>query len=184
MPALNRREALQGLAALCVGCAGSGRDSALRDTATGCTSASSGVSTGYCLVENLVVRVGGGALLRVGESMLGNVDDNTAVLVGRDDAGFYARSAICTHACCIVAVCDDDGCTSPNPSPESCGTVGPVSSDRVLCPCHGSIFRVSDGEALTGPATTPLPPYAVAVDGDDLLVDTGTEVDATARTPS
>lgn len=77
MYALNRREALQGLMAFCAGCAGSGRDSAPRDTGAGCNSASSGDALGYCLVEKLVVRVGGGALLAPGESMLGNVDDNT-----------------------------------------------------------------------------------------------------------
>ena len=184
MYALNRREAIQGLAALCVGCAGSGKDTAPKDTGAGCTSASSGSAAGYCLVEKLVVRVGGGALLVAGESMLGNVDDNTAVLVGRDASGFYARSAICTHACCIVALCDDEACSAPNPSPDVCETAGPATGDRVLCPCHGSIFRISDGVALNGPATEPLPAYAVTVDGDDLLVDSGVEVDVAARTPA
>lgn len=181
MRSLNRREALKGLALFCAGCAGSGRESSV-DTGAGCTTASSGPALGYCLVEKLVARVSGGALLLVGESMLANIDDNTAVIIGRDGGGFYARSAVCTHACCVVNLCGDDACSALDPTPDPCGTVGPVSSDRVLCPCHGSIFRVSDGVALTGPATTPLPPYAVAVDGDDLLVDTGTEVDATSRT--
>jgi len=180
---LNRREALRGLALFCAGCAGPGRDSTA-DTGAGCTTASSGPALGYCLVEKLVARVSGGALLMAGESMLANIDDNTAVVIGRDADGFYARSAVCTHACCVVNLCGDDACSALDPTPDPCGTVGPVSSDRVLCPCHGSIFRVSDGVALTGPATTPLPPYAVTLDGDDLLVDTGTEVDAATRTPA
>lgn len=184
MQALNRREVIHGLAALCVGCVGAGKDTGRKDTGMGCTSASSGSALGYCLVEKLVVRVGGGALLVAGESMLGNVDDNTAVLVGRDASGFYARSAICTHQCCIVALCDDEACTSPSPSPDLCETAGPATGDRVLCPCHGSVFRISDGVALNGPAIQPLPAYAVTVDGDDLLVDSGVEVEIAARAPA
>jgi Rieske Fe-S protein len=183
---VNRREALQGLALLCAGCATAGRDSGFsRDTAAaGCTTASTGRSLGYCLVEKLVVRVVGAAFIRDGESMLGLADENTAVVVGRDAAGFYARSAVCTHACCVVNLCGDEACAALDPTPDSCGTVGPASADRVLCPCHGSVFRVSDGEALTGPATVPLPCYAVTVDGTDLLVDTGTEVDPAPPTPA
>lgn len=185
MHPLNRREALRGLALLCAGCATGGSDSGPRaDSATGCTAPSTGPSLGYCLVEKLVVRIVGGVLLQVGESMLGLADDNTAVVVGRDAAGFYARSAVCTHACCVVTLCGDEACTALDPTPDACGTVGPASADRVLCPCHGSVFRVSDGEPLTGPATVPLPAYAVTVDGDDLLVDTGTEVDVSSRTPA
>ena len=185
MHPLNRREALRGLALLCAGCAGPGRDTApTADTGGGCTTPSSGSALGYCLVEKLVVRVVGGALLLDGESMLGLADENTAVIVGRDASGFYARSAVCTHACCVVNLCGDDARSALDPTPDPCGTVGPANADRVLCPCHGSVFRVSDGEALTGPATVPLPAYAVTVAGDDLLVDTGTEVDAATRTPA
>lgn len=177
---MNRREALRGLALLAVGCARGGADSSTGEE--GCTTPSTGVGDGYCLVEGLVVRVGGGVSLAVGSTLLANVDDNTAVLVGRDADGYYARSAICTHQCCIVALCDDEACASPNPTPDTCGTEGPVTSDRVLCPCHGSVFRVSDGAALTGPATTALPAYRVTTDGDDLLVDTGTEIEIDVRT--
>lgn len=187
MHALTRRDALRGLALFCAGCAGQRvTDSGRTDTgASGsCTAESAGASAGYCLVASVVVRVRGAAAIAVGEQVLGNVDDNTAVLVGRDADGFFARSAICTHQCCIVALCDDEACNSPNPTPDPCGTVGPASADRVLCPCHGSVFRVSDGEALTGPATVPLPCYVVTVDGADLLVDTGTEVDPATRTPA
>lgn len=137
---------------------------------------------GYCLVDRLVIRVSGAALLAVGESMIGGIDDNTAVIVGRDATGFYARSAICTHAYCIVSLCDDEACTSMFATPDPCGTVGPARGDRVFCPCHGSVFRISDGAALNGPATVPLPAYPLTLDGDELLVDTGSEVDASPRT--
>lgn len=182
---MNRREALRGLALLAVGCArGRGDSGAGLDTASGCSAPSDGTSNSYCLVEGLVVRVSAGASLAVGSTLLSRVDDNTAVLVGRDAEGYFARSAICTHACCLVALCDDEACASPNSSPDLCETAGPVTSDRALCPCHGSVFRVSDGVAMTGPATTPLPAYSVTTDGDDLLVDTGTEIEISVRTPA
>lgn len=186
MHALTRRAALRGLAALGTGCAGADRGGAPGDTsgpldAGGCTAPSSGSAVGYCLVERLVVRVGGGALLLVGESMLAVVDDTTAVLVARDADGFYARSAVCTHACCVVALCGDEACATLDATSDPCVTVGPAAGDRVLCPCHGSVFRVSDGAALTGPATVPLPAYAVSLAGDDLLVDTATLVAASTR---
>ena len=164
MHTLNRREALRGLALFCLGC--TGRTESTAKTDSGCTAPSTGTAIGYCLLEKKVIRISGAAQLAIGSSMLGNVDDNTAVLVGRDAAGFYARSAICTHQCCIVALCEDEACTSPNPTPDACGTVGPATGDRVLCPCHGSVFRISDGVALNGPATEPLPAFAVTVDGD------------------
>jgi len=190
-PHLNRRQLLQGLALVGAACTRPGAgDSAAKDWAAkdsgagGCTSDGTGTSTGYCLVEGLVMRVFGAAGLAVGAFVLANLDDNTAVLVGRDARGIFARSAICTHACCIVALCDDVACASPQPTPDTCGTAGPSTADRVLCPWHGSIFRVSDGAALTGPATVSLPAYALSVDGPDVLVDTTTEVDPSARTPA
>lgn len=55
---------------------------------------------------------------------------------------FAAFSAICTH----------QGCT-----------VGTVSGDKILCPCHGSVFSVKDGSVLGGPAPSPLPAVDVSV---------------------
>jgi Rieske Fe-S protein len=134
----------------------------------------------YCLVEAFVVRVVGVASLSVGESILANVDDNTAVIVGRDDAGLFARSAICTHACCVVSLCTDETCTDLFPTPDACGTSGPAGT-HALCTCHGSRFQLSDGAVLNGPATRPLPAYALTLDGDDALVDTGTLADPSTR---
>lgn len=176
---MKRRDVLRGLVGLCAGCAGrapTGFD--------GCTAPSAGGGETYCLVNGMSARVAGGASLAVGEVLLANIDDNTAVLVGRDDAGFFARSAVCTHACCIVALCGDDGCSTLDTTPDPCAVTGAARSDRVLCPCHGSTFRISDGEALTGPASTPLPAYPVSVDGADLWVDTGAAALWSDRTPA
>jgi nitrite reductase/ring-hydroxylating ferredoxin subunit len=154
--------------------------------AADCVTQSDGTSPTHCLVEPVTVRVPDGARLAIGEAILTNVDDNTAVIVARDADGLHALSAICTHACCIVALCLDTGCGQLTPTPRSCASTqvvrGTVSEEGILCPCHGSTFRLSDGVALTGPASTPLPAYSISIDGGDVLVDTGMVVDATART--
>ncbi|MGH3846914.1 MAG: Rieske (2Fe-2S) protein, partial [Pseudonocardiaceae bacterium] len=39
--------------------------------------------------------------------------------------------------------------------------MGQVNDLMLECSCHGSIFRLSDGEVLRGPATVPAPTYEV-----------------------
>lgn len=156
-------------------------------TGGGCTSASSGDNARYCLAAPVVTRVPGAARLASGAAVLFNIDDNNAVIVARDDAGLHALSAICTHACCIVALCADSSCSSLTATPPTCsatptGTADPQQAG-ILCPCHGSTFRLADGTALTGPATKALPSLTLTVDGDDVLVDTGRVVDAATRVP-
>ncbi len=51
------------------------------------------------------------------------------VYVGRDDRGFYALIAVCTHLGCL-----------PRPERKS-----------LVCPCHGSRFAL-DGQVISGPA--------------------------------
>jgi len=179
-----RRELLVGL----LGCAacGGGTSSGGSKTVgtTDCMSASDGGAQEYCLASRYRVRVPGGALLGVGEAVLLNVDDNTAVILARDAAGLYARSGICTHACCIVALCVDSRCDALTPSPDVCAAtkiVQPAVSGGIVCPCHGSIFRLSDGTPVKGPARMPLPSYAAVADGDDAWVDTGVTVDPMVR---
>ena len=64
------------------------------------------------------------------------------VVLTRSGSTVHAFSATCTH----------QGCT-----------VSDVTDGRILCPCHGSAFDAATGAVLTGPATRPLPPVAVAV---------------------
>jgi len=83
------------------------------------------------------------------------------LLVGRDAAGLYAMSAVCTH----------QGCTLR------------VGQDRLPCPCHGSAFDF-DGAVLNGPAIDPLQHYAVIVDeAGEVRVDRSQPVSAVERTP-
>ena len=48
-----------------------------------------------------------------------------------------------------------------------------VDTDECSLECwkHGSLFSLESGEALTLPATRPVPIYVVRVDGDDVFVD-------------
>ena len=50
---------------------------------------------------------------------------------------------------------------------------GIVDTDECALECwkHGSLFSLESGEALTLPATRPVPIYVVRGDGDDVFVD-------------
>lgn len=137
----------------------------------------------YCLVENDVLRVPGASSLAPGELVLLSLDDNTAVIVGSDAGGLYAMSAICTHQCCLVSLCNDAACTIPAGNPGVCGTTpveSPPPGAAFVCPCHGSSFR-SDGSVVNGPASTPLPHYLLTRMGPDVDVDTSMTVAPATR---
>ncbi len=176
------RRSLLAFASACAAC---GEQQGSGDTAKECVEATAGQAHRYCLLSSERIRVRSGATLQVGEAVLFNVDDNTAVILARDEQGLFARSAICPHACCVVALCSDMACGHLTPSPPTCGAsavVRPDPAGGVVCPCHGSQFRLSDGAVLTGPARAPLRAYAAEPDGADAWVDTGTEVDPATRT--
>lgn len=175
---MTRRSLLGGAAVLTVGCGN-------EPDAAGCAEPTEDGSGRYCLIEPLVVRVPGAATLADGEALLFNVDDDTAVIVARDGGGLHALSGICTHACCVVSLCGDTTCSSLTTTPDFCGPTRIAAADPqgrgILCPCHGSTFRIADGVPLSPPATTPLPAWSMRVDGEDVLVDTTHEVDASVR---
>ncbi|MFF3324803.1 Rieske (2Fe-2S) protein [Streptomyces sp. NPDC002889] len=71
-----------------------------------------------------------------------------AVVVTQPRAGeFKAFSSKCTHRGCAVKGIAD-------------GTIN--------CPCHNSRFDVADGSVKAGPATSPLPPAAITVEGESI----------------
>ncbi len=47
---------------------------------------------------------------------------------------------------------------------------GDVFGDCVECPLHGAEFDIKTGQAKTLPAVSPVPTYAVKVEGDAVLV--------------
>lgn len=99
---------------------------------------------------------------------------------GAVDAGSYEALAPGTAVkvevgdvpVCVVRVGDEvfavhDICTHALES--LCG--GWVDDDRIECPRHGAQFSLRTGEALTPPATRPVPTFPVRVEGDRILVD-------------
>lgn len=61
---------------------------------------------------------------------------------------FKGMSAICTHQGCTVAT---------------------IEGGTINCPCHGSKFNL-DGSVAAGPASKPLPPKQVSVDGEFIVL--------------
>lgn len=51
---------------------------------------------------------------------------------------------------------------------------GDVDEGEIECWKHGALFDISSGEALTLPATKPVPVYVIEIQGDDVLVDVTT----------
>ncbi|MGH3163129.1 MAG: Rieske (2Fe-2S) protein [Streptosporangiaceae bacterium] len=74
--------------------------------------------------------------------------DKKIVLTQPKSGEFRGFSAVCTHAGC---------------------TVGSVSDGTINCPCHGSRFSVTNGAVVNGPATSPLPPVNVKVQGTSIV---------------
>lgn len=148
--------------------------------ATSCDEPSLGPGAGYCLLANRLVRVTGAPQLKVGQGLLLRLDDATAVVVVRDDGGFYALSAICPHACCVVSACTTQ--TECVAAAASCTLARPVTlgTPAFLCACHGSSFS-AEGAVLSPPATTSLPAFKVRREGDELIIDTATLVRPSER---
>ena len=77
----------------------------------------------------------------------------------RDERGYYAVSATCTHLGCLVEQ----------------GAAG------LRCPCHGSQYDRT-GAVATGPATRPLPHFAVAWgENGDIVIDPNHAVEPSVR---
>lgn len=86
-----------------------------------------------------------------------------SVALGRDVAGFYALTTLCTHASCDIA------------------TQGSVTNRGLRCGCHESTFDET-GKRTGGPAPRDLDHFAVEIDGAGAItVQAGTVVDASAR---
>ncbi|MBO1750199.1 non-heme iron oxygenase ferredoxin subunit [Actinotalea sp. BY-33] len=82
------------------------------------------------------------------------------VAVARDSDGtVHAVSDICSHG--QVSLSD-----------------GEVEDCTIECWLHGSTFDLRTGAALALPATRPVPVYPVTIDGERVLVDVDTTVNA------
>jgi Rieske Fe-S protein len=80
----------------------------------------------------------------------GKVLADQGVVITQPAAGeFKAFSSKCTHQGCAVSR---------------------VADGVITCPCHQSLFDASDGSVKGGPATAPLPPTPIKVDGDSITL--------------
>ena len=90
--------------------------------------------------------------LAPGSARCFEVDGHRIALVRIGD-DFYAIGDTCSHADFSLSE-------------------GDVWADEleIECPKHGSTFSLTTGEPQTLPATTPVPVYAVVVEGEDVKV--------------
>ena len=79
----------------------------------------------------------------------GTIIEGENIVITQPQAGsFKAFSAVCTHQGCIVSS---------------------VADGTIDCPCHGSKFSIKDGSVVHGPASRPLPPIAIKVEGTSIF---------------
>jgi Rieske Fe-S protein len=103
-------------------------------------SASSGGSGGSALAQTSEVPVDGGKIVTA---------DGGTVITQPAAGTFKAFTAICTH----------QGCT-----------VGSVSNNQIMCPCHGSVYSAKDGSVINGPAPSPLAAKQITVSGGQIFL--------------
>ena len=89
----------------------------------------------------------------VGQGKVVSVDDKPVIVVNTPQGGLKAYSAICTHLGCIVEWDQD--------------------RQFIRCPCHDGRFNPINGAIISGPQPTPLPPLALTVEDDAVLLSEG-----------
>ena len=79
----------------------------------------------------------------------GKILTDKKIVITQPQAGtFDAFTAVCTHQGCIVTT---------------------VSGGTINCPCHGSKFSIANGSVVNGPASSPLAPVSVKVQGTSII---------------
>lgn len=139
-----------GLVGVLAGCGGGSGDSGADSPGAGGTGGSGSASGGGTASGG---GAGAGAVLASTADIPeggGKVFADKGVVVTQPTKGeFKAFSSSCTHSGCAVK---------------------DIADGTITCPCHGSAFSAADGSVKQGPATRPLPPAAIKVDGDSITL--------------
>jgi 3-phenylpropionate/trans-cinnamate dioxygenase ferredoxin subunit len=86
-----------------------------------------------------------------GQTLAVDVDGTPVAIVHAEDGDYYAIYDVCSHADVPLSEGDVEDCT-------------------IECWLHGSRFDLRTGKPTGLPAITPVPVYAVKIQGDDVLV--------------
>ncbi len=79
----------------------------------------------------------------------GKILTDKKIVITQPHAGtFDAFTAVCTHQGCIVTT---------------------VSGGTINCPCHGSKYSIVNGSVVNGPASSPLAPVSIKVQGTSII---------------
>jgi nitrite reductase/ring-hydroxylating ferredoxin subunit len=76
------------------------------------------------------------------------------IAVSRVAGTLHAFSDICTHRGCNLSL------------------GGEIDGSSITCECHGSVFDMTSGEVLEGPATEPIATFPVRDENGDLQIAT------------
>jgi 3-phenylpropionate/trans-cinnamate dioxygenase ferredoxin component len=77
--------------------------------------------------------------------------EGRTVAVANVENGFFAFDDICTHLGCSLSQ-------------------GSLEGIFITCPCHGSVFRVTDGKAVGGPAEMDVETHPLEIVDGEVLV--------------
>jgi nitrite reductase/ring-hydroxylating ferredoxin subunit len=130
-----------GVAGVALTACGGGDSGATTTPTVDSSPAGSPAAAGETLVATSEVPVAGGVIVDAGQ---------TKVVVTQPTSGdFVGLSAVCPHQNCLV---------------------NEVTDQKIICPCHGSEFSITDGAVIQGPATSGLSSVAVSVNGDQVVL--------------
>ncbi len=98
------------------------------------------------------VTVGRGDEVPQGEATAFEVAGQT-IAVARLGDRVLAFSDICTHRGCNLSM------------------GGEIDGNAITCECHGSVFDMTTGAVLEGPATEPIATFPVREESGDLVIE-------------
>ena len=78
--------------------------------------------------------------------------DGAEIAVSRVAGTLHAFSDICTHRQCNLSL-------------------GEIEGTSIICECHGSMFDMTTGEVLEGPATEPIATFPVREENGELSIE-------------